>query len=116
MTSLSYGHIQRLNLIAKSPARRFDGVQDPWALEVAEGAERLGLGGPRQEIVLATLLLSANHVVSIGRLQEAIYGEDLPPTSRSQAQISISSLRRLFASHGHAEAISTRAHGYVIQV
>ena len=85
-------------------------------LEVTAGAERLELGGPRQEIVLATLLLSANHVVTVGRLQEAIYGEDLPPTSRSQAQISISSLRRLFASHGHAEVISTRAHGYVIQV
>jgi DNA-binding SARP family transcriptional activator/tetratricopeptide (TPR) repeat protein len=85
-------------------------------VEVTVGAERLELGGPRQEIVLATLLLSANHVVTVGRLQEAIYGEDLPPTSRSQAQISISSLRRLFASHGHSDAISTRAHGYVIQV
>ena len=50
------------------------------------------------------------------RLLEAIYGEDLPPTSRSQAQISISSLRRLFASHSHDAIISTHAHGYVIQV
>ncbi len=80
------------------------------------GSERLELGGPRQQIVLATLLLSANSVVTVGRLQEAIYGEDLPPTSRAQAQISISSLRRLFASHGHAATISTRAQGYVIQV
>jgi DNA-binding SARP family transcriptional activator len=84
-------------------------------LEVAVGSERLELGGARQQIVLATLLLSANNVVSVGRLQEAIYGEDLPPTSRSQAQISVSSLRRLFASCGQAAAIATRAHGYVIQ-
>ena len=62
------------------------------------------------------LLLSANRVVTVDRLLEAIYGEDLPPTSRAQAQNSISSLRRLFASHGHATTISTRAQGYVIQV
>ena len=80
------------------------------------GAERLELGGTRQQIVLATLLLSANSLVTVGRLQEAIYGEDLPPTSRSQVQISVSSLRRLFASHGHATTITTRARGYVIEV
>ena len=85
-------------------------------LEVMAGPERLELGGGRQHIVMAMLLLSANSVVSVGRLQVAIYGEDLPPTSRSRVQISISSLRRLFASHGHAQTISTRAQGYLLQV
>ena len=85
-------------------------------LEVVDGAERLELGGARQQIVVATLLLSANRVVTMGRLLEAIYGDDLPPTSRSQAHISISSLRRLFASHGHDGVIATRDHGYVIGV
>jgi DNA-binding SARP family transcriptional activator len=85
-------------------------------LEIVVGSERLELGGTRQQIVIATLLLNANRVVTMDRLLEAIYGEDLPPTSRSQAQISISSLRRLFASHGCGAIISTRAHGYVIQV
>jgi DNA-binding SARP family transcriptional activator/tetratricopeptide (TPR) repeat protein len=50
------------------------------------------------------------------RLIEAIYGEDLPPTSRAQAQISISSLRRIFAAHGHQGIITTHDRGYVIQV
>ena len=50
------------------------------------------------------------------RLLEAVYGEDLPPTARAQAQISISSLRRMFASHSSDEIISTREHGYVIHV
>ena len=85
-------------------------------LEVAVGAERLELGGPRQQVVLATLLLNAGSVVTVGQLLEAIYGEDLPPTARSQVQISISSLRRRFASQGHAAAISTQAQGYVLQV
>ena len=80
------------------------------------GPERLELGGAREQVVLAMLLLSANRVVTVDRLLEAIYGENLPPTSRAQAQNSISSLRRLFASHGHATTISTRPHGYVIQV
>jgi DNA-binding SARP family transcriptional activator/tetratricopeptide (TPR) repeat protein len=85
-------------------------------LEVAVGSLRLELGGVRQEIVLAALLLGANNVVSLGRLQEAIYGEDLPSTSRLQVQISISSLRRVFAAHGHPAVIATRGPGYVIQV
>jgi DNA-binding SARP family transcriptional activator/Tfp pilus assembly protein PilF len=85
-------------------------------LEVALGSERLELGGARQQIVLAALLLSAGSAVSIGRLQEAIYGEDLPSTSRSQAQISISALRRLLASRGKPAIISTRAQGYLLQV
>jgi DNA-binding SARP family transcriptional activator len=85
-------------------------------LEVATGSRRLDLGGARQQVVLAMLLLSANDVVSVDRLEEAIYGEDLPPTARSQAQISISSLRRLLAAHGHAAAIGRQAQGYVLQV
>src|SRR5580658_4597073 len=85
-------------------------------LEVATGSGRLDLGGARQQVVLAMLLLSANDVVSVDRLEEAIYGEDLPPTARSQAQISISSLRRLLAAHGHAAAISRQAQGYTLRV
>jgi DNA-binding SARP family transcriptional activator/predicted negative regulator of RcsB-dependent stress response len=85
-------------------------------LEITAGPERLDLGGPRQEIVVATLLLSANRLVTIDRLLEAMYGEDLPPTCRSQAQISISTLRRLFASHGTDDIIATHAHGYIMNV
>ncbi len=62
------------------------------------------------------LLLNANGAVSVDRLEEAIYGEDLPPTARSQVQISISALRRLLAAHVPAAAISTQAQGYVLQV
>jgi hypothetical protein len=56
------------------------------------GPERLELAGAREQIVLATLLLNANRVVTVDRLVEAIYGEDLPPTSRAQAQITIRGL------------------------
>ena len=84
-------------------------------LEVQAGSRRLDVGGIRQQTVLAMLLLSAGHVVTTDRLLQAIYGEDLPPTSRSQAQIRISALRRLFATHGSAGIISSRGQGYALQ-
>jgi DNA-binding SARP family transcriptional activator len=84
-------------------------------LEVAVGSERLELGGTRQQVVLAMLLLSANRPVSAARLEEAIYGPDLPPTSRSQAMITISLLRRLLADHGCAAAIGREPQGYVLR-
>ena len=85
-------------------------------LEIVAGSERLELGGTRQQIVVAMLLLNASRVVTMDRLLEAIYGADLPPTARSQAQISISWLRRVFASHSRDRIILTREHGYVINV
>lgn len=85
-------------------------------LEVVAGTGRLDLGGSRQQIVLAVLLLNSNHIVTMGRLIEAVYGEDLPPTARAQAQISVSSLRRVFATHGHEGIITTRDNGYIIEV
>jgi DNA-binding SARP family transcriptional activator/tetratricopeptide (TPR) repeat protein len=85
-------------------------------LEIIAGPGQIQLGGTRQEIVIATLLLNANRVVTMERLLEAIYGENLPPTCRSQVQISISSLRRLFAMHNRDMIIATRGPGYVMQV
>jgi DNA-binding SARP family transcriptional activator/tetratricopeptide (TPR) repeat protein len=85
-------------------------------LEIAVGGERLDLGGSRQQIVIATLLLNAGRLVTTDRLLDAIYGEDLPPTSRSQAQISISSLRRVFGKHDRTGIISTSSQGYIIHL
>ena len=85
-------------------------------VEIAIGSERLDLGGARQQIVVATLLLSANKVVTTDRLLEAIYGEDLPPTARAQVQISISSLRRTFTSCSSEPVIVTHTHGYMLKV
>jgi DNA-binding SARP family transcriptional activator/tetratricopeptide (TPR) repeat protein len=84
-------------------------------LEVLAGPRRLELGGARQQIVLAMLLLNANGVVGVGRLEQAIYGEDLPPTSRTQAMTAVSALRRLLADYRDAAAISSVAQGYVLQ-
>ncbi|GGL05568.1 SARP family transcriptional regulator [Sphaerisporangium melleum] len=85
-------------------------------LEVVAGTARVDIGGTRQRITLANLLLDANRVVTVDRLAEAIYGIDLPPTARAQVQICISSLRRTFAAHGQGDIISTQSRGYMIRV
>ncbi|GII78790.1 SARP family transcriptional regulator [Sphaerisporangium rufum] len=85
-------------------------------LEAWAGERRLDLGGIRQQIVLAILLLDANRVVTIGRLMEAIYEDEPPITARAQIQICISSLRRMFAAHGCPDIISTQSLGYTIRV
>lgn len=84
-------------------------------LAVRAGPDRLELGGARQQVALAVLLLNANHVVSVGRLLEAVYGEEPPPTARAQTQITISALRRLLAAPGQDGIISTRGQGYAIE-
>jgi DNA-binding SARP family transcriptional activator len=85
-------------------------------VELQAGSGRPDLGGARQQIVVATLLLSANKIVTMNRLLEAIYGEDLPPTARTQAQMCISALRRTFALYSSEPVIATHTHGYVIRV
>lgn len=74
------------------------------------------MGGPRQQIVIATLLLGVNQVVATERLLEAIYGDDQPPTGRSQVQIVISSLRQILAREGRPAIIRTRPPGYVLEL
>ncbi|MFC4536211.1 AfsR/SARP family transcriptional regulator [Sphaerisporangium dianthi] len=86
------------------------------ALEAHAADRRLDLGGIRQQIVLAVLLLDANRVVTIGRLMEAIYGDEPPTTARAQVQICISALRRLFAANGSPDIIATQSLGYSIRV
>jgi len=85
-------------------------------LEITVGSRQLELGGTRQQVVLAMLLLSASSPVSTDRLEEAIYGQDPPPTSRSQALMTVSLLRRLLADHGCTAAIARQPQGYVLRV
>jgi len=41
---------------------------------VAADGGRLELGGTRQQVVLAMLLLSPGRMITVGRLPEAVYG------------------------------------------
>jgi len=85
-------------------------------LDLVVGDRSLHLGGPRQQIVLAMLSLNTNSVTPIDQLIDAVWQNDPPLTARTQIQVCISALRKLFAEVGRAEAISTRGPGYVLEL
>jgi len=85
------------------------GVLGP--LEVSGQDGPLSLGGPKQRIVLAHLVLGANKVVSAEHLIDALWGEDPPEDPRSTLQVYVSRLRSVLGS----ESVEARAPGYVLR-
>jgi len=79
-------------------------------IEVRDGDEVLGLGGPRQRLVLAHLVLHANHVVSTDRLIRLTWGDDPPEAARQALFAYVSRLRKLLG----ADRIVARPPGYVL--
>lgn len=79
-------------------------------LEVLDGGTALALGGPRQRLVLAYLILEANRVVSTDRLIDRIWGDEPPDAARAALFAYISRLRKLL---GPAR-IKARPPGYVL--
>jgi len=82
--------------------------------EAATG-ERLVLGGPSEQKVLAVLLLNAGHVVPVTRLVDALWDGDPPATASKQAQNTVGRLRRLLARNGDPDAVLTESAGYWIR-
>jgi DNA-binding SARP family transcriptional activator len=84
-------------------------------LEVACNGQVIGVGGPRQQIVLGMLLLEPNRVIALDRLVSAVWDENPPSTARSQIQICISGLRRQFeiADRQRDRVVSIRP-GYML--
>ncbi|MDG6106288.1 tetratricopeptide repeat protein [Dactylosporangium aurantiacum] len=87
-------------------------------VEVSIDGRMLQLGGPRTHAVLAALCLDAGKMVSTDRLIEVLWGEHPPATARSQVQICVSTLRRVFAAAagpgGPQVLIETRPPGYAL--
>ena len=81
-------------------------------LDVRDGERTITLGGRRQRALLAMLLLHANEVVSVDRLCDAMWGDQLPATGVKTVQIHVSRLRRTLG----ADRVVTRAPGYLLRV
>jgi WD40 repeat protein/DNA-binding SARP family transcriptional activator len=79
-------------------------------LEVSGEEGSIPLGGPKQRIVLAHLVLSANQVVPTDYLIDALWGEELPEDPRSTLQTYVSRLRSTIGG----DAIEGRTPGYVL--
>jgi DNA-binding SARP family transcriptional activator len=82
-------------------------------LEVVGEHGPVRLGGPKQRATLAILLINANHVVSIDRFADDLYGGAAPATAVTQVQRQISELRKAL---GAESIIETRSPGYLIRL
>jgi DNA-binding SARP family transcriptional activator len=81
-------------------------------IEVVGDGGPIRLGGTRQRVSLAILLLNANRVVSVERFADDLYAGDAPVTAVTQVQRQISELRKVLGAH----VIETRAPGYMIRL
>ncbi len=82
------------------------GVLGP--LEVSGQDGPRPLGGPKQRIVLAHLVLAANRVVPAEHLIDAVWGEELPEVPKATLQVYISRLRSVLGP----DTIEGRPPGY----
>src|SRR5829696_3124519 len=81
-------------------------------LEVVEGATPLAVGSRKPRALLARLLLDANRAVSVERLVDDLWGEDLPGSASKMVQIYVSQLRKALPDG----VLLTRAPGYLVEV
>src|SRR4051812_23919545 len=81
-------------------------------LEIWRHGRDVPCRGPKQRLLLATLLLSANEVVSSDRLIGALWGEQPPPTAQKALQVHVSQLRRVI----DPDLLVTRPPGYELRV
>src|ERR1035437_8365171 len=72
------------------------------------------LAGARERTLLATFLLSANHVVSTDRLIDVLWGEEPPPSALNALQVYVSKLRRKLEGASSKSPIRTEHPGYVL--
>jgi DNA-binding SARP family transcriptional activator len=82
-------------------------------LEVVRDGQVVKLGGALQRTLLALLLTSANGVVSVDRLIDALWGERPPREAHNALQYHVSQLRKAL---GGPDVIETREPGYVVRV
>ncbi|GAA2813276.1 BTAD domain-containing putative transcriptional regulator [Kitasatospora sp. CM 4170] len=84
-------------------------------LDVQVDGRPVPLSGARQRTILAMLLLSANHVVSVDTLAEAVWQGSPPTTFVNQIAICVSGLRKAFkAAVGADDLIVTSHPGYLL--
>ena len=81
-------------------------------LEVRTGKDPLPLGGPKQQALLALLLLNANRVLGRERLIDELWGTDPPETAVKAVQVYVSRLRKLLPDG----MLVTRPPGYLLEL
>ncbi|WP_203707616.1 AfsR/SARP family transcriptional regulator [Asanoa iriomotensis] len=85
-------------------------------LEASVDGHPVNLGGARQRVVLAGLLLNLGRAVSVAELTELVWGDNPPSSARSQLQMAVHQLRQIFGEHGQQDLLRTDAAGYRLLV
>lgn len=80
-------------------------------MEVVRDDRLVPLGGPKQRVVLAQLLLHANRSVSTATLIDEVWGEDPPDTARNSLQSYVSHLRKALGD----DRIRGASGGYILR-
>jgi DNA-binding SARP family transcriptional activator/class 3 adenylate cyclase len=89
-------------------------------LEVHERGRPIKLGSAKQRLLLAALLVHANTVLSVDRLADILWGDDLPVDAAATLQNHVSRLRAVLepgrAAGGPGSMLLTRPPGYELCV
>jgi WD40 repeat protein/DNA-binding SARP family transcriptional activator len=82
-------------------------------VEVRRRGRRIDIGGPKQRVILAHLLIRANQVVSADRLIDDVWGDEASDAARKSLHAYISRLRRVMTDGAR---IDGRPPGYALEV
>ncbi|HKY76238.1 MAG TPA: winged helix-turn-helix domain-containing protein, partial [Acidimicrobiia bacterium] len=89
-------------------------------LEVRDGGDPVDVGPRMPRVLLASLLIEANRVVSQDRLIDQLWGDDSPAQATAALQVYVSNLRRALerdrGTGKRPRMLLTRAPGYVLEV
>jgi basic membrane lipoprotein Med (substrate-binding protein (PBP1-ABC) superfamily)/DNA-binding SARP family transcriptional activator len=86
------------------------------SLEVVASGAVVDLGPPKQQAVLAILLLHAGEIVPTDRLIEQVWGKRSPRTAAHSVQLYVSELRKALDRVNGGPVIETRPPGYRLRV
>lgn len=81
-------------------------------LDVQDGDRSVPLGGFRQRLVAAVLILYADRALSTDWLVDAVWGEEPPRTARKTLQVYVSRLRHVLGQ----DVIEATSHGYMLRL
>ncbi|MFB6889761.1 BTAD domain-containing putative transcriptional regulator [Kitasatospora sp. NPDC056327] len=85
-------------------------------LRVVDGERHSFISAQKVEVLLAALLINADHVVTADQLMAEIWGENLPRRASAGLHVYISEVRKFLARPDRAEGpIVTRSPGYMLR-
>ncbi|MDO0924957.1 BTAD domain-containing putative transcriptional regulator [Streptomyces sp. TG1A-8] len=87
-------------------------------LEATSNGRQLPLGGTKQRLALALLLLRHNSLVPVGQLTDALWPGDVPVSARKMLHNAVSGLRKSLSGDADEDPplLLTRSPGYLLRV